>query len=183
MPENLKRRKRRSRKRSRRNPEYGEIMYMNPDQENPSGIMDTLVSGSEITHDISVVDAAVAGSSFLLNNHINKYLGLQSWPSVLASAIIPFITGAIAGMGNPRWGTMAFLGGQSEFFLKVVGMLTGPQPLGLKPNSGDWVLQTPAPLLGQLGLSAPAGASQFRYNPGAPILQEIVRHPSKTVVV
>ena len=154
---------------------------MNPYMEANPSVMDTLVNGSEITHDISVVDTMVAGSSFLLNSHVVKYLKLRDWASVLASAIVPFITGALAGMGNPKWGTMAFLGGESEFFLKAVGMLTGPQPLGLKPNGGDWVLQTPAPLLGLPML--PAGASRFNHNPSVPVIQEIVRQPSKTVVV
>lgn len=182
---NPRRRKRRggSRRRSyrRRNP-IGYPMIQEVAYQNPENILtETLTSGSEITHHVSVMDMGVAAASLMANSHAVKYLNLAGGASVMASFVFPFVSAALVGMAHPRFGTMTFLGGEIEAVLKFFGLISGQQPIGLKPVNGDWVLQTPAPLL---GLPMPSAGARQIYNPEPVILgADVRRRPSSTVVL
>lgn len=134
------------RRKRRRNPE--QYMLSNPEQYslgNPNAgelFMSQIREGSDITQNISVLDVAVGSMSFIGNNATSKMLGLSGWYGIVASGIVPFITGGLLGMVHSRFGTAAFFGGQMDFASKLIGKLTQGNFGLVDDGSGKWVLAT-----------------------------------------
>ncbi len=136
--------------------------YQNPD------FMRTLTSGSAITQDVGVLDIVAGGVGFGFNSWLVKNLNLAGGASILASAIVPVITGALVSMiggAGEHLGSSVFLGGEIEMFAKLLGKVDKSHMLpvaSLHESGSDWVLASGAPVLTQLtGGTAKAAAGNL----------------------
>lgn len=127
------------RRRRRRNPDEYAMM------ENPgftSLLMDQVQNGSDITQNISVIDLVAGSGSLAVNHAVAKMIGLTGWSGIIAAGIIPFITGAVAGMAHSRIGSSVFFGGQMDFMLKLLGKVPALGTGLVEQADGSWVLST-----------------------------------------